>query len=138
MRDLKSAQKLKSAFTNSKYSKNFSSFNDSPSTSPQQPQAFIKPIKSTNSFQTSDDLYSHHQQQQQAESSNIKRSQTFSVSTNSYNKARSNTTSIIPLQNSDLLDPINDFNLTDNLSPTNSQTSFYNDSRSNYQQGIFN
>jgi hypothetical protein len=171
MRDLKSAQKLKSAFTNSKYSKSFRSFNDSKShsgggggggggggrsggiSSPASPsnqplaQSFIKKMSKTSSksFKTQDDTYqsyNQHKSDQKESFTNIKRSQTFSVPANSYGKTRSNTTSILPIQNTDnsLIDPCSDFNMTD--SPTNSQSSFYNDSRissnTNYNhQGIY-
>ena len=143
MRDLKSAQKLKSAFTNSKFSKNISSFCDSV---PSSALTFVKTsagfINPNNSFM--DETF--HLPQSQADKketfTNVKRSQTFSVSTNNSLKTRSNTTSILPLPNNAdniLYDSIPDFNLTDNLSPTNSQSSIYNDTRmcNNFgQQGI--
>lgn len=159
MRDLKSVKKLKSAFTNSKYSKNFASFNEPSTSSHSNANSSSNNnnsnsnnnsnkglVKSTgNSFhQVADMSESYHAGQDHNSSNinnnnkdsfsstNLKRSQTFSVPTNSYSKTRSNTTSIIP--NTDL---DSDFNLTDNLSPTNSQSSFYNDTRSNYNhQGI--
>ncbi len=143
MRDLKSAQKLKSAFTNSKFSKNFSSISDS------APLTFFKTsagsVKPSSSFM--DDTYQQSQSRQNSQAehketfSNVRRSQTFSVSANNFNKSRSNTTSILPLpNNSDSTLHDSDFNPADNLSPTNSQSSFYNDSRmcNNFsQQGIY-
>ena len=152
MRDLKSVKKLKSAFTNSKYGKSFSNFNESPSSShhnnnlnantsstPSITNTNSKVLSNKSANNEMSESYHHQVQQDHKDSyssSNIKRSQTFSVPTNNYCKNRSNTTSII--SNNDLID--SDFNLADNLSPTNSQSSFYNDSRNNYTnlQGISN
>ena len=179
MRDLKSAQKLKSAVSSTKYTQMISNFNELTTTTNSLSKSFASSLNKSNynlnnanpacaNKQASNpSAYSYYEQEPEQYHanlqkynlsidaySNVKRSQTFTSATlpRNFAKSKSAHVSILPPSNSksnlnnnnlfncntgsDLNISNNNFN---NDSLTNSQSSFYNDSRKcgNYQQGIY-
>lgn len=181
MRDLKSAQKLKSAVSSTKYTQMISNFNELTTTTNSLSKSFASSLNKSNysinntnpacaNKQASNpSAYSYYEQEPEQYHanlqkynlsidaySNVKRSQTFTSATlpRNFAKSKSAHVSILPpsnsksnLNNNNLfncntgsdLNISNNNNNFNNDSLTNSQSSFYNDSRKcgNYQQGIY-